>query len=138
MVIFRDETRRKLLAASPFADVKGGSHNNGDRQRFIDVETIEKVIAAASQCSVAAARCPSLRMSNGPLAMTWADVDWQGERLTIRPAKTAYHEGKSLRSGRRRVDRKSGAATGGNGRQRAEARRGESRICSGNRVFNEC
>jgi hypothetical protein len=73
-----------MLEKNPFAGLRAGSQVNPARSRYIDVPTIERVIAAApgpqwraliGLCRYAGLRCPS---EIGLL--TWADVDWSGGR----------------------------------------------------------
>ncbi len=84
-----------LLEKNPFSGLKAGSQVNAARQRYIDVPTIERVLAVApgpqwraliGLCRYAGLRCPS---EVGLL--TWDDVDRDTGKLTVRSPKTEGH-----------------------------------------------
>ena len=99
--VFRDAARRKLIDASPFVDTRTGSQRNESRRRFIDRETIDKVIAAAPDARwrliIALARYAGLRMPSELAGLRWDDVLWHEGRMMIRSPKTAHHEGHASR-----------------------------------------
>lgn len=98
---FRDAVRRKLILASPFADVANGSQRNPSRQFFVDAATIQKAIDAAPDIEwrllIALARFGGLRVPSEPLALRWEDVNWSGNTITVRSSKTEHHAGGASR-----------------------------------------
>jgi integrase len=99
--MFRWGVKRGMVPANPFADLKAGSQVNTARQVFIDRPTIAKVIDAAPDAAwrllIALGRFGGLRIPSEALGMTWQDVDWEHNRLTIRSPKTEHHEGRGER-----------------------------------------
>jgi integrase len=100
---FKDAVRRRLITANPFDGVGKGSTANPDRQRFIDRETIGKVIEACPngewRLLVALSRFGGLRVPSEPLLLRWQDVDtvnW--ERMLVHSPKTEHHPGKATRT----------------------------------------
>jgi integrase len=95
--VWRWAVRRGMAKANPFAELKAGSQTNTARQVFIDRATIAKVIEAAPDAEwrllIALSRFGGLRVPSEALALRWADVDWEHNRLTVRSPKTEHHEG---------------------------------------------
>ncbi len=91
--LFRKGARWGILHISPFADVRAGKQHNPERQRFIDRETIGRVIDACPdhewRLIVGLSRYAGLRCPSEHLALTWQDWDVQRSALTVRAAKTA-------------------------------------------------
>ena len=89
---FTAANRAGLVEADPFAKVKAGSMENRDRMFFVTAEATEKLIAAAPdhqwRLLIALARYGGLRTPSEPLALTWADVDWEKNKVLIRSPKT--------------------------------------------------
>jgi integrase len=95
---FRDALRRRLIAENPFADMKGTSVlANRSRDYFVSREEADKVIAACPDAQwkllFALSRYGGLRCPSEHLALTWGDVNWRRERITVHSPKTAHHEG---------------------------------------------
>lgn len=103
MQMFRYAVQKKLISVSPFAETKDYSvQANKKRDRFIDRETAEKVLAACTNdtwrtifvlCRFGGLRCPS-EVS----ILRWSDVDWKRSRITVRSPKTEAHAGKDERT----------------------------------------
>ena len=93
--------RQKLLSENPFADVRGGSQENKSREFFITFEMAEKVLDACPdhewRLIFALSRYGGLRCPSEHMELTWSDVDWANERLTIRSPKTEHHHGRESR-----------------------------------------
>ena len=89
--------RRRFVDANPFEGLRPGPQTNPDRQVFIDRATIARVIDAAPDAEwrvvIALGRFGGLRLPSEALALTWADVDWERDRLWVRSAKTEHHAG---------------------------------------------
>lgn len=99
--IFRDAARRRLVLASPFIDVRNGSQRNAERRRFIDRETIARVMDATTdpewKLIIALARFGGLRVPSELANLKWSDVLWAEKRLIITSPKTSHHEGHGQR-----------------------------------------
>jgi integrase len=83
------------LDVSPFEDLTAGSQANPSRAFYVDEKTTESVLVACpgsewralvGLCRYAGLRCPS---EVGEL--TWADIDWNSGRLTVRSPKTEHY-----------------------------------------------
>ncbi len=99
---FKDAVRRRLVDGNPFDGVGNGSTANPDRARFIDRETIDKVIEACPNAQwrliVALSRYGGLRVPSEPLLLRWQDVDtvdWK--KMLVHSPKTEHHPGKGTR-----------------------------------------
>ncbi len=100
---FRAAVRKRLIAESPFADMKGtGVRANKSREHFVTREVAEKVLAACPdpewKLLFALSRYGGLRCPSEHLALCWSDVDWDLGRITVRSPKTEHHEGKEFRT----------------------------------------
>jgi len=95
--MWRPAIKRGLVDTNPFEDLKAGPQTNVARQVFVDTATIQRVLDAAPDAEwrllIALARYGGLRVPSEALALTWADVNWEHSRLTIRSRKTEHHEG---------------------------------------------
>jgi len=99
--MFRWAVRRGMAIINPFAELKAGPQTNPARQAYIDQVTIGKVIDAAPDVEwrllIVLSRYGGLRCPSEHLALRWADVDWENNRLRVRSTKTEHHEGGSER-----------------------------------------
>lgn len=81
--------------------IKNGSDVNRARMEFISRETIEKVIAKAAdpewKALIALARYGGLRVPSEPLALRWADIDFEAGRMIVTSPKTSQHKDKGQR-----------------------------------------
>jgi hypothetical protein len=73
--MFRHASRKRLLAESPFREIKVPSQVNKAREEFIDRKSIAKVLEAAPnadwRCIIALARYGGLRTPSETLALKW-------------------------------------------------------------------
>lgn len=96
-----DAVDRELLDRNPFADVPTADPGgNKARQEFITREVAAKVSKALPNAEwrllFALSRYGGLRCPSEHLALRWADVDWEGQRLTVPSSKTERY-GKGTR-----------------------------------------
>ena len=93
--------RRKLIAENPFAHIKAAVRGNPARRVFVSAADVRKVIDAATdpqwRLLIALGRWGGLRIPSEALALTWADVDLENGRFTVRASKTEHHEGGGVR-----------------------------------------
>ncbi len=98
---FRDALRRRMIDSNPFEDIGGGPKSNPDRQQFIDLPTIRKVIDACPNAAwrglLALSRFGGLRVPSEAIILRWEDIHWDSDRMTIRSPKTEHHVGKASR-----------------------------------------
>jgi len=99
---FRAAVRKKLIAESPFGDMKD-CHVNGNRERdhFISLADAQRVLDACPDTQwrllFALSRFGGLRCPSEHSALRWADVDFGKGRMTVRSPKTEQYEGKESR-----------------------------------------
>jgi integrase len=99
---FRAAVRKRLLADNPMQDVKAPAQVNTARAFYVSREATEKIIAACPDAEwrliVALARYGGVRTPSETFALTWADVDWEHNRVRIPSPKTACHAGRESRT----------------------------------------
>ncbi len=90
--MFQHAVRDRLLLSSPFAEMKGGSECNPERQFFITRDVASKVSEACPDVDwrliFALSRFGGLRCPSEVLGLRWTDVDWDAGRLRIEAVKT--------------------------------------------------
>ncbi|MBV8781098.1 MAG: phage integrase SAM-like domain-containing protein, partial [Phycisphaerae bacterium] len=98
---FQVACRRRLIAENPFVHLKGSIRGNPARRVFIPATDARKVIDACPDAQwrllIALARFGGLRIPSEALALTWADVDFAGERFVVRSSKTEHHADGGIR-----------------------------------------
>ena len=91
----------ELIAVNPFDKLVSASVGNPTRQYFVTREAIAQVIEAAPDAQwrliIALSRYGGLRCPSEHWALTWADVNWADNRMTVRSPKTARHAGHESR-----------------------------------------
>jgi integrase len=74
---------------------------NKEREFFVDRPMSQKVLDACPDCEwrllFALSRYGGLRCPSEHLALTWDDVDWEHDRMTVHSPKTKRYEGKESR-----------------------------------------
>jgi len=94
---FRGAVRKKLIAENPFADLASPAQVNKSREHFVSQEVTQKVIEACPDSEwrliVALSRYGGLRCPSEHLSLTWGDVNWEQNRITIQSPKTEHHVG---------------------------------------------
>ena len=90
--MFQHAVRDRLLLSSPFADMKGASESNSERQYFVTLDVARKVSEACPDVDwrliFALTRFGGLRCPSEVLGLRWVDVDWDAGRLRIEAVKT--------------------------------------------------
>ncbi len=98
---FRVAVRKGVIPSNPWQDVKAAQQVNKARECFVDGVTIAKVLEACPDAEwrliFALARYGGLRTPSETFALTWADVDWAGQRIRVCSPKTAHHPGGEYR-----------------------------------------
>lgn len=98
--IFAEAVRREIIHRSPFAALKGGVTPAQD-VRYVTREEILHMIEAAPSTEwkllLGLARFAGLRVPSESHLLTWADVDFENDRLHVRSPKTERFPGKERR-----------------------------------------
>jgi len=99
---FRAAVRKRLIAESPFADMKGTNvQANRTREFFITRDVAQSVIDACPDAEwrliFALSRYGGLRCPSEHLSLKWSDIDWAAGRFTVRSPKLEHHEDKGER-----------------------------------------
>ncbi len=98
---FKWAVRRKLIPASPFADVRCPSQTNPKRKAYVPADVIERVIARCPtyewKLIFAFARYAGLRITSEVEDLKWEDIDWASSRFLVRAKKVEHHEGRETR-----------------------------------------
>jgi integrase len=98
---FKAARKRKLIPSNPFEGVTTVAVLSKDRQRYITVEEIERVIAVCDphwRTIVALCRFGGLRCPSEVLSLRWQDIDWEHGRIEVQSPKTEHHPGKDSRT----------------------------------------
>jgi integrase len=98
--IFTQAVRAKLIPESPVVGVQAPAQHNPERMRFIDRDTIGKVMDVADRewrLIIALARYGGIRIPSELEPLRLADIDFERGRLCVSSPKTAGHAGKGER-----------------------------------------
>jgi integrase len=98
---FHVARKHKLIDENPFCEVKIPAANVSARQRFIDRETVGRLLAVANptwRIIIALARYGGLRCPSEVLSLEWRHVDWERSRITVPSPKTDRYDGKGSRT----------------------------------------
>lgn len=97
---FAVAVKHKLIAENPFAGMKCGFVETRERDFFVTRESAQKVLDACPDAEwrllFALSRFGGLRCPSEHLGLRWSDIDWVGDRFTVRSPKTA-RKGKPFR-----------------------------------------
>jgi integrase len=98
---FTYAVRSRWISHNPFAVLKTATGGNPERQVYIPVEVIHRVLEACPTAEwrliVALCRFAGLRCPSEHLALTWGDILWDRDRFVVQSAKTEHHPGKGQR-----------------------------------------
>ena len=93
--------RHKLIEENPFSEVKIPTANVSGRQRFIDRDTVDRLLAVANptwRTIIALSRFGGLRCPSEVLSLEWRHVDWERDRLIVPSPKTDRYADKASRT----------------------------------------
>ncbi|RLS76218.1 MAG: site-specific integrase [Planctomycetota bacterium] len=95
--VFRKAVRWKWIATSPFEGVQAGSQANPSRAFYVSAEATTAILGRCPDVEwrsiVGLTRYAGLRCPSELATLTWADIDWEAGRLTVRASKTEHHGG---------------------------------------------
>jgi len=100
--LFKAAVRKCLLTVNPFADLRSTVRGNPAREYFVTRAEAQKVLDACPDAEwrliFALCRFGGLRCPSEVLALTWGDIHWAEETMTVHSPKTAHHPGKESRT----------------------------------------
>ena len=99
---FAAAMKRRLITSNPFGNMKGiAVRENKDRFYFVSRDETSQVLDACPDSQwrllFALSRYGGLRCPSEHMELTWGDIDWARDRMTVRSPKTKRHEGKESR-----------------------------------------
>jgi hypothetical protein len=98
---FKAALNKQLVDANPFDGLTSSVRGNPDKFYFVTRPEATKILDACPDAQwrllFALARYGGLRCPSEHLALTWDDVNWAEERITIHSPKTERHPGKATR-----------------------------------------
>jgi integrase len=98
--LFTAAVRAKLIHENPVDGIRAPAQHNPERTRFIDRDTIGKVMDVADRewrLILALARFGGIRIPSELEPLRLADIDFERGRLRVTSPKTARHAGKGER-----------------------------------------
>jgi len=97
---FRHAFRKELIAWNPFEGVTVGKASNESRRVYVPADVVEQVIDACPDWQwrtvVALARFGGVRVPSEVAPLTWSDILWDQNKMTVTSPKTARY-GKASR-----------------------------------------
>jgi integrase len=91
----------RAIEENPFTKVKAGSQKNTRRKAFVGRDVIEKVLEACPdndwRLVLVLTRYAGLRIPSELEGLTWSDVDWHDNKITIRVKKKEHIDGHETR-----------------------------------------
>lgn len=98
---FAQAVEHELIPSNPFGKLVSAPVGNASRQYFVTREETSKILDAAPSAEwrliIALSRYGGLRCPSEHLELTWADVNWAENKITVRSPKTAKHAGHESR-----------------------------------------
>lgn len=98
--MLEDAVRLGHLTNNPFKYVRQRQGDPSERRAYVPVADIQRVIDHCPnvwwRLLVALARFGGLRIPSEPFSLTWGDVDWERERVSV-PSPKTEHAGKPHR-----------------------------------------
>ena len=93
--MLEDAVRLTHITANPFRHVRQRMGDVSERRAYVSVADVSRVIDHCPnvwwKLLVALARFGGLRIPSEAFSLTWGDVDWERNRLTIPSPKTRAH-----------------------------------------------
>ena len=93
--------KRGLIAENPFEEIPTMTGGNEARSFFVSGELARRVLDALPDAQwrllFALSRYGGLRCPSEHMRLTWQDVNWERQLITIHSSKTEHHEGKATR-----------------------------------------
>ena len=91
----------QLISSNPFEKIPAGTQRNRSRKYFVGQDVIARVLEALPdndwRLALVLARFGGLRIPSELAGLTWGDIDWSGNRFTVRVPKKEHLEGHETR-----------------------------------------
>jgi len=98
---FRGAVRKRLIVENPFADLPAPEQVNSAREFFVTATMAVAVLNACPdvewQLLFALCRYGGLRCPSEVLRLTWDDIDWDRDRITVHASKMEHHKDGGVR-----------------------------------------
>lgn len=98
---FTVAARRRLIGSNPFDGLPASVRPNPSKFHYVSRADAERIIKACPDAQwrliFALSRFGGLRCPSEHLALTWQDIDWARNRITVRSPKTEHHPGQDRR-----------------------------------------
>lgn len=95
--VWRAAQRAELVTSNPFDHLSAQVRGNRKKFHFVSREDYKALLESCNdhdwRCIIALARIGGVRVPSEVMPLTWADVDWEHNRLRIPSTKTEGHEG---------------------------------------------
>jgi integrase len=89
---FNLAVKKRWLTENPFSGIRVASQQNPEKMRFVDQETIQKVMEELPddeyRLILALARFGGLRCPSEPLALRWEHINWDAGTMRVEAPKT--------------------------------------------------
>lgn len=98
---FRAAVKKRLIDSDPFAELTARVQGNAEKFYFVTRDETQKVLDACPddqwRLLFALSRFGGLRCPSEHLLLTWDDINWEQNRITVHSPKTEHHEGRATR-----------------------------------------
>jgi integrase len=99
--VFNWAVKKGWLGISPLYGIGGGSYENSENDRFIEVEEYHKLLEACPcqewRVIITLARIGGLRCPSEVLRLRWDAIDWHKNHFKVVSPKLEHHKGKGWR-----------------------------------------
>ena len=94
-------TEKGWLEVSPLQGISGGSYDNPENDRFIEVEEYHKLLEACPcqewRMIITLSRIGGLRCPSESQRLRWDDIHWDRKMFKVTTSKLEHHKGKGWR-----------------------------------------
>jgi integrase len=91
----------RLISENPFAKIKAGPQRNTSRKEFVNRPQVTRVLESCPdtewQLIVVLARYGGLRIPSELVNLTWADINWEQNRIRVKVPKKEHLDGHGTR-----------------------------------------
>ena len=99
--VFNDAVKRGWLATSPLTRISGGSYDNPENDRFIEVDEYHKLLEACPcqewRMIITLSRIGGMRCPSELQRLRWADIHWDKKMFMVTSSKQKRYKDKRLR-----------------------------------------
>jgi integrase len=99
--VFNGAVEKRWLEVSPLQGIGGGSYDNDENDRFIEVEEYNKLLDVCPcqewRMIITLARIGGLRCPSEAMRLRWNDIHWDKNLFKVTSPKLEHHKGKGWR-----------------------------------------